>query len=558
MAQAENDELPRNRWWLKLLIGLVILAGLCVGGFLLYRKYEPERLTKRAQEYFDKDDHRNAVLTLRRALEIDPTNVSASRLMAKITESLQVPDALDWRRRLNELNPGSAADALAFAGTALRQGKTAVANQALASVSPEEQNTGAFQSGAGTAAMAAGNLKQAEQHFTKALALEPENELHQYNLATLHLQSSDAAKRTSAAAKLEKLAEGGRVQMFARRSLTARLITDQKFEEALARSTELMNDKAAAFPDRITHLDLLRRLDRPELAEAVTAAQSAAAADPASAAMLIDWFRVSGQAARGVEWGQSLDTKTAEHPQVRIGLAECLFVLKKWPELLEFASRGEWGGADYARLGYAACALHEQGDREGAKARWSAATAAAKGREAALRLIYLPSRIGWTEAMRETLWAASAAPGGDWALLTLNRLYRSEGDTAGLLRVAQRFLELDPQNAGARNNTAALSLLLGQDPAPALETARKLHEQSSANADFATTYALALHQAGRSAEGLAVLKKLPPATLREPSVAGYFGMLLRATGAAVADEYVQLARQGQFLPEEKALFFPRE
>jgi tetratricopeptide (TPR) repeat protein len=123
MAQAENDELPRNRWWLKLLVGLVILAALGVGGFLLYRKYEPERLTKRAQEYFEKDDHRNAVLTLRRALEIDPTNVSASRLMAKITESLQVPDALDWRRRLNELNPTSAADALAFAGTALRQGE---------------------------------------------------------------------------------------------------------------------------------------------------------------------------------------------------------------------------------------------------------------------------------------------------------------------------------------------------------------------------------------------------------------------------------------------------
>jgi tetratricopeptide (TPR) repeat protein len=223
--------------------------------------------------------------------------------------------------------------------------------------------------------MGAGNLKQAEEHFTKALALEPDNELHQYNLATLHLQSPEEAKRASGAAKLEKLAEGGRVQMFARRSLIARLITDQKFEEALARSTELVNDKAAAFPDKITHLDLLRRLDRPELTDAVTAAQTAAAADPTSAALLIDWFRLSGQAARGAEWGQALDAKTTEHPQVRIGIAECLFVLKKWPELLEFASRGEWGGADYARLGYAACALHEQGDREGAKARWSAATA---------------------------------------------------------------------------------------------------------------------------------------------------------------------------------------
>jgi hypothetical protein len=320
--------------------------------------------------------------------------------------------------------------------------------------------------------------------------------------------------------------------MFARRALIARLITDQKLDEALARSTELVSDKAAAFPDRITHLDLLARLDKPELAQAITVAQSEAANNPPNAAALIDWFRLSGQAGRAVEWGQSLEAKTTEHPQVRIALAECLFALKKWPELLEYASRGEWGGAEYTRLGYAACALHQQEDHEGAKARWTAATAAAKGREAAIRLIYLPSRLGWTEAMRETLWAAAAAPGGEWALQTLNRLYRSQGDTAGLLRVAERFLQLDPQNAGARNNTAALSLLLGNDAAPALETARTLHEAAPTNADFATTYALALHQSGRSAEGLAVLTKLPPATLREPSVAGYYSFLLRANGRA--------------------------
>jgi predicted Zn-dependent protease len=112
--------------------------------------------------------------------------------------------------------------------------------------------------------------------------------------------------------------------------------------------------------------------------------------------------------------------------------------------------------------------------------------------------------------------------------------------------------------AGARNNTAALSLLLGQDAASALETARKLHEQAPTNADYATTYALALHQVGRSAEGVGVLRKLPPATLREPSVAGYYSVLLRATGAAEADEYVQLARNAQLLPEEKSLIFPKE
>jgi hypothetical protein len=92
-----------------------------------------------------------------------------------------------------------------------------------------------------------------------------------------------------------------------------------------------------------------------------------------------------------------------------------------------------------------------------------------------------------------------------------------------------------------------------------LETARALHEAAPTNADFATTYALALHQSGRSAEGLAVLTKLPPATLREPSVAGYYSFLLRANGrAAEAGEYSTLAENAQILPEEKALFFPKK
>jgi tetratricopeptide (TPR) repeat protein len=225
MAQAEDDRLPKYRWLIRTGVILGLLLVLAISAFFLYRRHEPDRLADRAREYFDKGDYRQAVLTARRALQINPSNQSASRLMVEITEALQVPDALDWRRRLAELNPGSSPEALAFAGSALRMGNTAAASQALSSVPESQQNTGSYHASAGMVAMGNGRFEDAGKHFAEALKLEPENELHRYNLATFQIQSRDHEQRKTGLATLAKLAEGGRVQVFARRAMIKRLIS---------------------------------------------------------------------------------------------------------------------------------------------------------------------------------------------------------------------------------------------------------------------------------------------------------------------------------------------
>ena len=108
MAQVPIDDITPNRWWLKPLLGLLALVALGFAGLKVYRRLEPDRLAKRARTYMEQGDYMNATLTLRRAIEINPTNRAAIRLMAEMAEKLQSPAALEWRRVLAELNPGSA------------------------------------------------------------------------------------------------------------------------------------------------------------------------------------------------------------------------------------------------------------------------------------------------------------------------------------------------------------------------------------------------------------------------------------------------------------------
>ena len=554
MTQGSNAPSPPRRW-LKPVIIVVVLGALTVGGFLIYRTYEPDRLTRRARGYVASGDYRNAVLTVRRALTINPASRSASRLMAEITEELQVPDAIDWRRRVAELNPGSAPDALAWADTALRMQKSAAAEQALAAVPEAERNTATYQSKAGTLALSSGKWQEARKYYAEALRLEPNNELHQYNNATLQLQSPDPAERKAGAETLDRLAKSGRVQTFARRSLVTRLCREEKWDQALQHSAELVKDNAAQFGDHLIHLQLLHRSASPDFPKTLAANQERAQSHSESAALMLNWMRMHGFAPDAVSWARSIKPEAANNPRVSAALADCLVETRDWEALRKLTEETNWAQDEPLRLAYLARALREQQDLEGSRARWTAATSlAVKNRESATRLAYLATRWNWSAEARETLWAAVDSPGPQWALQMLHRLCQAEGDTNGLLRVASRFVDLDPTNDPARNNVAMLSLLLGRDTASALATARELHEKKPADPVFASTYAYALHVNGQSGEGLAILKKLPPEQLREPGTAAYYGVLLAATGStAEAHPYLDLAKSAPLLPEEKAL-----
>ena len=179
--------------------------------------------------------------------------------------------------------------------------------------------------------------------------------------------------------------------------------------------------------------------------------------------------------------------------------------------------------------------------------------AALHARESAEQLILRANRWGWRSQARELLWSASNGPLARWALERLARLYQSELDAEGLLRVSTKLAEVDSKNDAARNNIAAISLLLGRDVDKATALAAQLFARHPQSVGIASTHALALHKAGRSAEALTLLEKFPPAQLRAPAIAPTYGILLASAGRPEAREILNSATKAPLLPAERLL-----
>ena len=143
---------------------------------------------------------------------------------------------------------------------------------------------------------------------------------------------------------------------------------------------------------------------------------------------------------------------------------------------------------------------------------------------------------------------------GKSALSDLNKRYSAAGKTHELLRVAQAALEAEPGDILKKNNVAYLSMLLEANVDKAFAMAAEVYQQSPENPQFASTYALSLYRQRNFNEALRVLRLLSAEQLEDPSVALCYGILLAERGSEEdAGHYLELARRGSLLPEEKAL-----
>jgi len=145
-------------------------------------------------------------------------------------------------------------------------------------------------------------------------------------------------------------------------------------------------------------------------------------------------------------------------------------------------------------------------------------------------------------------------PNQHWAVRELASLAEANGRTADLHRLYARMAQWEPEELAARNNFAATGLLLQLDLEKAHQTAAELFAQHPGEAIIASTYAYSLHLQNRTADGLATLEALSEETLRNPPIALYYGVLLRAIGQNDrAEKYLQLAQSAPLLPEERKL-----
>ncbi len=541
---------------LQIALLVVAVAVLGWGGYRGFRHWQQGYLVRQARHFLGKSDLRRAALSAREALQLNASNIEASRIMAEIAETVMSPAAVSWRGRMVALQPGVASNSLAWASIALRFGENAVVDEALLTVPPEARHTAAYHELAGAFALAVKQRPLAEFHYAAAARLEPQNELHQLNLAAVRLLSSNVGESHEARAVLERLRAHPQVGAQSARVLIADAMRNNEMERALGMARDLQADPKAPFRDRMLYLDVLHRMKHADFPSCLCQLQQRACQRPSDLAAMVVWMNANDMAAQALAWIRGLPVDWVARQPVPLAMAEAYAAIHDWTGLQSAIGKANWEELDFVRLAFLARADREAGDTASARIRWRLAVTSAFDQPGKIAMLArMAHGWGWKDETEDLCWSlAEGSQSQHWALQKLFDLYRSKGDTRGLRRVVSCALEINPSDAVARNDFIVFSLLLNVEVAKACRMARELHGMNPSNAVFASTYAFSLHCQGRTAEGLKVLSALKESERRSPSVAAYYGILLAAQDMSdQARQYLDLADQATLLPEEKKL-----
>ncbi len=175
----------------KLIIYFSCFVAILLAGYVGYRSYrvwKQKHGLEMARSFLAKSDGRSAALSVQQVLRVNPSNLEANRLMARMNDALGSQAALIWWSRVVALNPKSTDDRLSLAQTALVYRFYTAANNALDGVDAAGKQTAAYQNLAGAVAAATNDFAGAELHFLEAARLDPTNEAPQLNLDVVLLR----------------------------------------------------------------------------------------------------------------------------------------------------------------------------------------------------------------------------------------------------------------------------------------------------------------------------------------------------------------------------------
>ena len=547
----------RKRNWAAV---AALVALLVVGykyGWPRYRHMVELKYARQAEQFLFKGDFSRAYLRIRQVMAINPDNSIAARVNAELADWAHSPFAVYWRQRTLLLAPNDT-NRLALASTALRAEPFPypTAAKTLGEISSDFQQTANYQMVAGALAIKLGRLAEAEEHYSKALKLKPDDPVARMSLAVVQLQSRDPKIVTDSRVTLELLNADGKLGILPLRSLVAESANGRDFARAEKLSDQILANPRATFGDRMLHLSILRAAGRTNFQAFLADTKQKALQHPALVGQLISWLNQSGYAADALKWGQELPRQVASQAMIPLALADSYVALGRWKELELYLDAERWIGQDHVRIALLALAMRQQSGNQGSALAWERAMRLASDAPTALdTLARMALNWGWVPEAEQVYWhAATKFPKQAWPLKALQNLSLSRRDTQGLLKVYQAMAERDPKDKLSRNNYTMVRLLSHKNLPDAHQAAAELYQAEAGNPVVASTYALSLYLQGKPAEGLKVLRALKPEALADPAVAVYYGVLLAAAGEATASkEYLEKCDKAFLLPEEMAM-----
>ena len=521
-----------------------------------YHHWSQGQYISRTTRDFEKGDYEHAILNGRAALIYDPFDVETNRIIAKSYEAQGSFEAISWRARLNLIKPGDVENALAWARDTLKAGDSEAAEDALAVLKPEDQDSAGYHECAARIAMLRGDFAKAESHWSEAIRREPASEDYRLNLATLQVRSHSPAVRAAAGQMLEKLGKLPKHRLAAHRALIEDAMNHQEFQRARDLADALVASPEARFTDRLGRLAVLRDQNAPDAQKYLEQLRDESLRDPDQFSTLISWMNQNGLPLLVSDWVPALPRELISKPPVSLLVADSYGHDRDWTKLREFVETATWKDFDQVRLAHLAHALENFGNVVAAEATWGRALAECHEKPDRLSmLVRLAQAWRWDERAESTLRKLSADEHTPlWVLDALWNISKKSGDSAELHRLSRLIVRARPKNPVARNNFIRLSLLRRLDEGATFDLAAGLFKERPTDIACATTYALALFFQEKVFDALQVMQSFPVAELREPEAAFYYGVFLQASGgSAKADDFLALTRGATRLRDEEDL-----
>jgi len=534
-------------------------------GYRGYQVWKQNHWLTMAKIFAAKSDQSNELLCLQQALHMNPQNVEACRMMADLADTTRSAGALFWRERVLELNPRSLVDRLALAQTAVSVNDYSVASNALAGVDEAGKGTAIYHNIAGVVATGSGQLSDAELHFTEAARLEPWNPAPQLNLAVLRLHSSNTFDVAEARISLQQISQTSTnfaICSQAQRELVMDALNLHDLSTALMLSKQLAQPTNAEFSDRLLRLEVLLQAKSPEYRPALESCQREAAAAPAKLSDMANWLMRRTTATKALAWLQSLPLPVQTNQPAAFLSAQCLLQLQDWHGLQVAIQNENWNDLEFVRHAFMARTLRAQDLSEASIAEWSVALKLASGpmdtgrKINLIQLFRLAATWDWNTEAEQILWiVVNRYPEEQWAAPALTQALMTSGRTRPLMELFGVMSKRFPADLEMKNNLAFTAMLLDAQELNPYELSQEVYEKAPQNPSYAATYALSLYLQKKYPEALQVMQQLVPKDLENPAIAGYYGIILKATGNPErAKAYMNLTAKARLLPEEQSLF----
>src|SRR5437773_2193784 len=338
---------------------VVILLGVALLGYgrRLYRDWHQNRLLHLAASMLQEKKFNDATQTAREVVKLDPDSLPAYYILAEAAEKQNLEEAVSWRTQIARLLPNDPDSQLNLASAALRFGKLDLARKAIDQVTPSDRDRAAFHVVAGWLARAEGNLAEQEEQFAAAVKREPGNDLYQFNLAVLQIQTSDPQKSARARDTLDRLTKLAPFRTGALRALLNDAVARHDPAAADSFAQQLQMSQEVTFGDYLLCLNFYRKLDEKKFRLLLERVKPFATKNPSDLASLMEWMNNNGFTAEVVKWIEKLPAEKLTSPPAAVAVADAYANAKNWTRLQRWTRKGIWGESDYLRLAYQAIAI---------------------------------------------------------------------------------------------------------------------------------------------------------------------------------------------------------